>query len=109
MKHIQVIDGATNCTYSIFAATDEEFASAFPGEQNVGFPDEIRARLGEPRASEFFNALWTRPVDKKSVVGIHATLFYGLDGKKALYPDRRERGMDARAYSPAERKMLGIG
>jgi len=26
MKNIQVIDGAANCTFSIFQATDEEFA-----------------------------------------------------------------------------------
>lgn len=25
MKNIQVIDGAMNCAYDIFAATDEEF------------------------------------------------------------------------------------
>jgi hypothetical protein len=30
MKNIQVIDGADNCTFSIFQATDEEFAAIFP-------------------------------------------------------------------------------
>jgi hypothetical protein len=30
MKNIQVIDGALNCTFSIFEATDEEFALLFP-------------------------------------------------------------------------------
>ena len=26
MKNIQVIDGAVNCVYDVFAATDEEFS-----------------------------------------------------------------------------------
>jgi len=30
MKNIQVIDGAVNCAYDIFAATDEEFAPSSP-------------------------------------------------------------------------------
>jgi hypothetical protein len=30
MKNIQVIDGALNSTFSIFQATDEEFALLFP-------------------------------------------------------------------------------
>lgn len=30
MKNIQVIDGALNCTFSIFQATDGEFRLLFP-------------------------------------------------------------------------------
>ena len=30
MKNIQVIDGALNCTFSIFQASDEEFTLLFP-------------------------------------------------------------------------------
>lgn len=30
MKNVQVIDGATNATFSLFQATDEEFAAIFP-------------------------------------------------------------------------------
>lgn len=30
MKNIQVIDGAQNCMYDIFAATDEELSLIFP-------------------------------------------------------------------------------
>ena len=30
MKNIQIIDGADNCTFSIFQATDEEFSLIFP-------------------------------------------------------------------------------
>ena len=30
MKNIQVIDGANNCSYDIFAVTDDEFKILFP-------------------------------------------------------------------------------
>jgi hypothetical protein len=31
-KHIQVIDPALNCTYDIFAASEEDFALLFPDD-----------------------------------------------------------------------------
>ena len=108
MKNIQVIDGALNCTYSLFAATDDEFARLFPGGTDVGFPDEIDARLGEEASRALLQALWARPVAKPDAVGIHGTIFFGLDGKKSLYPTRKEREMDPRAYSTAQRAAFGI-
>jgi hypothetical protein len=30
MKNIQIIDGAANCTFSIFQATEAEFSLLFP-------------------------------------------------------------------------------
>ncbi len=41
MKNIQVIDGAVNCVYDIFAATEEEFDLIFPSGQDVAFIDEV--------------------------------------------------------------------
>jgi hypothetical protein len=108
VKHIQVIDSATNCTYSVFAAPDEDFALLFPTDTDVAFPDEIVARIGEERANAILGALWEHPVHKNAVQGIHGTLFYEMDGKKALYPTRREAGMDPRSYSAAQRKLYGL-
>jgi hypothetical protein len=91
MKNILIIDAAENCAYDIFAATDDEFDLLFPAPgQDIAFPDEI---LGKPAGSdsiEALNALWRRPVDKKSVNGLHGTIFYGLDFKKKYYPNRRD-------------------
>ena len=44
MKNIQVIDGAVNCVYDIFSATDEEFALIFPNGQDIAFIDEVYGR-----------------------------------------------------------------
>ena len=47
MKNIQAIDGANNATFSVFQATDEEFALLFPDGSDVAFREDIEARLTE--------------------------------------------------------------
>ena len=93
MKNVQVVDEALNCTYSIFAAEDDEFEMLFPGGTDVEFNDDLFQRLGKARAADVLGRLWTRPVDKKSVVGIHGTLFFGMPHKKKYYPTKREDEM----------------
>ncbi len=93
MKHIQVIDDALNCTYSIFAVEDSEFEILFPSGIDIEFNDDLFTRLGEAEASELLGKVWNRPIDKKSVVGIHGTLFYGMSYKKKYYPTKRDSGM----------------
>ena|ERR1700753_1427201 len=93
MKHIQVIDDALNCTYSIFAAEDDVFARLFPDGTDVEFNDDLYSRLGEAEASMLLTKIWEKPVDKKSVAGIHGTLFYGMPHKKKYYPTKRESEM----------------
>lgn len=91
MKNIQVIDGARNCVYDIFAATDDEFALIFPNGQDIAFIDEVYGRgIDQEIINSAFKALWTRRVAKAQVVGIHGLLFYELDEKKPFYPTRRD-------------------
>lgn len=91
MKNIQVIDGAVNCAYDIFAATDEEFALIFPDGQDIAFIDEVYGReSNEAALNSAFEALWTRRVIKAQAMGIHGLLFYELNEKKPFYPSRRD-------------------
>jgi len=88
--NIQVIDGAENCTYDIFGASPEDFAEVFPEEgQDIEFIDDFFSRVGENRAIEITSRLWEDRVDKKTVQGIHGTLFYELEYKKEFYPTKR--------------------
>lgn len=90
MKNIQVIDGAVNCVYDVFAATEEEFDAIFPGGQDVAFIDEVYNN-GKPELLDLaFKAIWERRVPKLLVQGIHGTLFYELDVKKPYYPTRKD-------------------
>lgn len=94
MRNIQVIDGADNCAYDVFAATEEEFALIFPADrQDVAFIDEVIAVAPREQVNGVMKALWTRPVAKPDVQGIHGTLFYELDHKKGYYPNRRDNDL----------------
>jgi hypothetical protein len=90
VKNIQVIDGADNCVYDIFAATEEEFSLIFQNGEDVAFNEEVWARGDSERLTPAFEAIWKRRVRKCDVMGIHGILFYGLPDKSVYYPTRRD-------------------
>ncbi|MBL0420163.1 hypothetical protein JI739_07365 [Ramlibacter sp. AW1] len=96
MKNIQVIDGARNCVYDIFAATDDEFALIFPEGTDIAFIDEVYERVEPQKLDAAFKNIWKRPVQKALSQGIHGIIFYDLEDKKVYYPTRR----DAEAINP---------
>jgi hypothetical protein len=90
MKNIQIIDGAENCVYDIFAATEEEFALIFLGETDIAFIDEVYARGDKNVLHAAFDRIWKRRLKKPEILGIHGTIFYELDQKKTYYPTRKD-------------------
>jgi len=90
MKNIQVIDGADNAVYDIFAATEEEFALIFPPGQDIAFIEEVEARGPKSKLDEAFRRIWTRRAPKSEVKGIHGLLFYELGHKMKYYTTRRD-------------------
>ena len=95
MKNIQVIDGATNCAYSIYETSDDVFALIFPGDgQDVEFIDDLIGRLGEAKVAQILSPIWPRRIEKRNLVGLHGTLFFELDFKKKFYPNKKESDLD---------------
>lgn len=90
MKNIQVIDGADNCVYDIFSATEAEFSLIFPPGDDVAFIDEVYESADKDSLDAAFENIWKRRLEKRNVQGIHGLLFYGLEEKKAYYPTRRD-------------------
>jgi hypothetical protein len=90
VKNIQVIDGAVNCVYDIFQATEEEFQLIFRDGQDVTFIDEVYARADRKLLDRAFESIWQRRIPKLEAHGIHGLLFYELANKKAYYPTRRD-------------------
>jgi len=90
MKNIQVIDGAENCVYDIFSATEDEFNIIFPSGTDIAFIDEVETRCSSSVFEKTFEKIWTRRVKKIDVKGIHGILFYELDMKKKYYPTRKD-------------------
>ncbi len=93
MKNIQVIDGADNCTYDIFSIDDEKFQLIFPDGQDVEFAEDFQKRFGADKANNILAQLWKNRADKKTVNGIHGTLFFQLVFKKEFYPTKKESEM----------------
>ena len=91
MKNIQVIDGAINCVYDIFSATDEEFVLIFPDGTDIAFIDEVCERIDEKLLGEALARIWERRIKKVDARGIHGILFYELEIKKKYYPTRKDK------------------
>ncbi len=90
MKNIQVIDGAVNCVYDIFAATEDEFWTIFHSGQDVAFIEDVYAAGDASVLNAAFENIWKRRIAKASALGIHGTLFYELQEKKVYYPTLKD-------------------
>ncbi len=102
MKNVQVIDGADNCTFSLFQLTNEEFTLVFPGDgQDIQFAEELTSA-----AELALTAAWKRPIRKPDAMGLHGTLFYDFAARRGSFPATcRERDWDERALNEAQRRM----
>ena len=102
MKNIQMIDGADNCTFSVFQATDEEFTQVFPEtDQDIQFAEDLSKAAGS-----MLESIWQRPILKRDASGIHGTLFFEFGTRRGSFPaSKRERDWPDAALNPAQRKL----
>ena len=107
MKNIQIVDGADNATYSVFQATDDEFALIFPGEgQDLEISEDFHRRLGTKAAGDVLTPIWGRPIHKRDAQGIQGTLFYDYAAKRKHLPKtKREVDRDPDQINQAEREL----
>jgi hypothetical protein len=109
MKYIQVIDGALNCTFSIFQATDEEFALLFPeSQQDIQYAEDLASLPRQEEVEAALRRIWERPIRKQDALGIHGTLFYQLERYKTYYRAKREEAVEPSAVNQAQRRLFGI-
>jgi hypothetical protein len=107
MKNIQIIDGAENATFSIFQATDAEFAEIFLDGQDMELADDLFDRLGEHRAQAVVESVWLRPILKRDAMGVHGTLFYGWTSRRKYLPaSKREADYDESSLNEAQRRLF---
>jgi hypothetical protein len=93
MKNIQVIDGADNCTYDVYAATEEEFSIIFPEQgRDIQFVEDIKE---DDNVKKALSQIWNRRLKKTEINGIHGTLFCELLQKKQFYPNKKDSDLTA--------------
>jgi hypothetical protein len=107
MKNVQVIDGADNATFSIFRATDEEFAYLFPGPgQDIELIEDFFGRHHEDNAAKILSGLWLHPIHKSKAVGIDGTLYVDYADKRHHLPaSKREIDRDPSQINSAQREL----
>ncbi|WP_237482545.1 hypothetical protein [Lichenibacterium dinghuense] len=107
MKNIQIIDGAANATFSVFQATDEEFAVIFPNGRDIELIEDLVERIGEEAAGSVLTPVWDRPILKRDAVGVHGTLFYDNEHRRPhIPPSKREVDWADSAISQAQRDLF---
>jgi hypothetical protein len=90
MKNIQIIDGADNAVYDIFAAPDAVFALVFRDGTDIAFVEDSAGRPDRDAVLEALDAIWANRVPKSQAMGIHGILFYGLPRKRQYYPTLKD-------------------
>lgn len=107
MKNIQVIDGADNATFSLFQATEGEYAKLFADGVDMDLIEDVIDRLGDDRAGEILMAIWERPVLKRDANGLHGTLFYDWAARRRHLPaTKREVDLDEGSINEAQRRLF---
>ena len=88
MKFIQTIDGAENCVYDIFVASDDDFALLFPNGTDIAFSEDFDE--ADSMVTDALNRLWANRIPKAQAIGIHGTYFCGLPNKRQYYPTLKD-------------------
>jgi hypothetical protein len=96
MRNFQIIDDATNCSFSIYAISNNDFSDLFPNQRDIEFLDDAMERLGEAAVGRIMRSTWKSLQQKPLVQGIHGTLFIGKGHahRKQLYPNKKETDLD---------------
>ena len=107
VKNIQIIDGAANAAFSLFQATEEEFNAIFPDGQDIELLEDLIDRLGDEAAGAVLTSVWDRPILKRDAQGIHGTLFFDNEHRKAHIPtSKREIDWDSRSINQAQQDLF---
>ena len=108
LKNIQIVDGARNATFSVFQATEDEFAAIFPADgQDIEFIEDFIERVGDEQAGQILKPVWDRPILKRDAQGIHGTLYYEYEAKRQYLPaTKREVDWDHHAINAAQRDLF---
>ena len=105
--NVQIIDGAKNCTYSIFSIDEAGFRKIFPDpHQDIEFIEDFFARAGDEEATAILEPMWGRPIMKCSANGIHGTLFYEHLFLKEFYRQKRECDVIESSVTTGQRELF---
>ncbi len=71
MKHVEIIDGALNSRFEIYAVSEEDFRRVFGATDKVYLEDLHESLQNDVT---FWDQFYAQEVDRHTVVGIHGVL-----------------------------------
>ena len=72
MKNIEIVDGALNSRFEIYAVEDEAFSALFTGGSDEIYLEDLSDELQNDAI--FWDRIYAQEVDRRSVQGIHGIL-----------------------------------
>lgn len=72
MKNVEIVDGALNSRFEIYALDDEVFQRLFPEGVEEIYLEDLNEALQDD--AEFWDRVYANEVDRQSVQGIHGIL-----------------------------------
>ena len=72
MKHIEIVDGALNSRFELYAVTEQVFDLLFPTEKDEIYFEDLSKELQENAA--FWDQVYAQEVNRRTVQGIHGIL-----------------------------------
>ncbi len=71
MKHVEVIDGALNSRFEIYAVSEEDFRRVFGSKDEIYLEDVDESLQND---ASFWDRFYAQEMDRRTVVGIHGAL-----------------------------------
>jgi hypothetical protein len=71
MKHVEIVDGALNSRFEIYAVSEEAFRRVF-GPKDEVYLEDLQESLQNDTA--FWDQFYAQEVDRRTVVGIHGVM-----------------------------------
>ena len=82
MRNIEVVDGALNSRFEIYAVTDEDFDRIFGDETDDAYLEDLEEELQND--VEFWDRVYGQEVERQIVDGIHGILHTHPRAKKSI-------------------------
>ena len=72
MKNVEIVDGALNSRFEIYAVDDEVFQRLFPTGRDEIYLEDLNEEIQND--ADFWDRVYAREVDRRSVQGIQGIL-----------------------------------
>jgi hypothetical protein len=90
MKNVQVIDGARNCVYDVFATSDDDHSLLFPDGTDIAFAEDFESHVDIDQGGARTRASLAEPRSEGPSDGNSWRSVLPIDGEARVLPSRKD-------------------